>query len=203
MPQNLTQIANSALIKLGATTIPSIQDSLREAAVARERIVPTIHRLLREHCWHFATKLVELAPLVSPGHIGNWAYAFQLPSDCMRLRLISTQDYELVGTRVLTNQDTLHLRYTQRMVDGTDSAVALPDDFADAVALFLAHEISPAITSSLLLREDLMQAAERRLAFARFNGAVEVPQSTTNDESWLNTRLVWGGDDRRLYPLDV
>lgn len=203
MSQNLTQIANSALIKLGATTISSITDSLREASLARERMIPTIHRLLRDHCWHFATKMVQLPPILDPGEIGDWTYAFQIPADCLRLRKLSVAEYEVVGDRILSDESTIHLRYTQRLVDNAEAPGLLPDDFADAVALFLAYEIAPSVTNSLQMRDDMLAAGNRTLAFARFNGAVEVPQLTTNSSEWLDARLVPGSDDRRLYPLDV
>ncbi len=207
MPQNLTQIANSALIKLGADTLSSLSDSGRVPGLVRERIVPVIHRMLRDHVWHFATKIASLAPLADvPAYdLGGWTYAFPLPSDCLRIRGLDTQKYELVGKNILTDLESLTLRYTQRLVENVESPVAFIDDFADAVSFFLAHEISPSITSSLPMRDDLLAMGTRLLALARFNGAVEVPQYQLNESSWLDARLSWNGsnDDRRIYPLDV
>jgi len=205
MPQNLTQIANSALIKLGADTVSSLLDSNRVASLARERIVPVIHRLLREHVWHFATKIVELAPLATPPTLGGWTYAFPIPADCLRIRKLNTEKYEIVGQNILTDETTLTLRYTQRLVENVESPVAFLDDFADTAAAFLAYEISPSVTSTLQMRDDIMALATRLLAFARFNGAVEVPQYQLNESSWMDARLTWNGsnDDRRIYPLDI
>jgi hypothetical protein len=205
MPQNLTQIANSALIKLGADTVASLASSDRIAALVRERLVPVVHRLLRDHAWHFATKITDLAPLGVPPHLGDWTYAFLIPPDCLRVRRLDTEKYEIVGQNILCDKTTLSLRYTQRMVDNTDSAVLFIDDFAEASSAFLAYEISPSVTGALPLREDLFALGNRLLAFARFNGAVEVPQYQLNQSSWLDSRLVWNGqdDDRRLYPLDA
>lgn len=204
MPQNLTQIANSTLIKLGANTVSALSDSTREAGLVRERILPVIQRLLREHPWHFALKLTQLAPLVeSPIPMGGWTYAFQIPPDCLRIRALDTKEYEIVGSLIYSNTDSLLLRYTQRLVENIESAVQLQDDFADAASAFLAYDISPSITSALEMRGDLMAWANRLLAQARFNGSIEVPQYQLNESSWLESRLTWNGEDRRLYPLDV
>lgn len=204
MPQNLTQIANSTLIKLGANTVAALSDGTREAGLVRERLLPVVQRLLREHTWHFALKLTQLAPVAeSPVPMGDWTYAFNIPPDCLRIRALDTKEYEIVGAQIYANVDSILLRYTQRMVENLESAVQFQDDFADAAAAFLAYEISPSITSALEMRPDLMAWASRLLAQARFNGSIEVPQYKLDESSWLESRLTWNGDDRRLYPLDV
>jgi hypothetical protein len=211
MPQNLTQIANSALIKLGANPVSVLTETSREARLVLERIVPVIHRVLRDHAWNFALQTVTLAPIAPSVPLSKWLYAFQIPPACLKMRSLHTTsdyptqvtEYEIIGDRIYANLDSLFLRYTDQYIFNQESPVRFPDDFADTVAAFLAHEISPSLTSSLPLRDDLLSLANRNLSFARFNGAVEVPQYKLDDSSWLDSRLNWNGDNRSEYPLDA
>lgn len=210
MPQNLTQIANSALVKLGANTISSLSDSSREAQACAQRIVPIVHDMLRSHPWRFSLVFVSLAPLVAPA-VERWAYQYQLPSDCLRIRSLTTggafpsavTEYEPAGDRILSNEEDLFLRYTSKVVDSTESPPYLPDDFANAAAAMLAYEISPVVTGSLPLRDDLFALYSRILASARFNGAVEGPQLSTNSTAWIAARNGLASEGRSPFPLDV
>lgn len=211
MPQNITQIANSALIKLGANPVSVLTETTREARLVLERILPIIHRVLRDHSWHFALQTVLLAPVFPSVALGRWTYAYLIPTNCLRLRSLQTDgttpiaitDYEIIGDKIYTNTESVFLRFTDQVILNHDSAVRFPDDFADTVAAFLAYEISPSVTSSLPLRDDFLSLANRNLSFARFNGAVEVPQYKLDDSSWLDSRLTWSGDDRSQYPLST
>lgn len=209
MPQNITQIANSALIKLGSNPVSVLTETTREARLVLERLIPIIHRVLRDHAWHFAAQAVALSPVSPQVALGRWAYSFLIPVQCLRIRSLqsigdspmSITEYEILGDRIYTNESALFLRYTDQMILTHETPVRFPDDFADTVAAFLAYEISPSITSALPLRDDLLSLANRNLSFARFNGAVEVPQYKLDDSAWLDSRLTWNGDDRSQYPL--
>ena len=211
MPQNNTQIANSALIKLGANPVSVLTETTREARLVLERILPIIHRVLRDHSWHFALQTVLLAPVFPSVVLGKWTYAFTIPTNCLRLRSLQTPgitpsyvtDYEIIGDKIYCNEESVFLRFTDEVILNHESGVRFPDDFADTVAAFLAYEISPSVTSSLPLREDFLSLANRNLSFARFNGAVEVPQYKMDDSTWLDSRLTWNGDDRSQYPLNA
>jgi hypothetical protein len=210
MPQNLTQIANSALVKLGANTLSSLSDSTREAQAAAQRIVPIIHNMLRSHPWTFAFRFVSLAPLVAPV-VEQWTYTFQIPTDCLRIRSLTTggsfpsaiTTYEIVGDKIYTNESDLFIRYVSTVVESIESPPALPDDFAEAAAAMLAYDIAPSVTSSLPMREDLYALHSRLLAAARFNGSVENPSMSTNSTAWLDSRNTASFDDRSQLPLDV
>lgn len=206
MPQNLTQIANSALVKLGANPLSSLSDTSKEAQSCAYRIVPIVHDMLRSHPWKFSLVFVSLAPLVAPA-VERWAYQYQLPSDCLRIRSLTTggsfpsavTEYEVADRRILSNETDIFIRYTSSVVTGVESTPYLPDDFANAVAAMLAYEISPSVTGSLPLRDDLFALYARCLSSARFNGAVEGPALSTNDTSWLDTRNGFASSNEPVF----
>lgn len=109
-----TQLANLALSELGARRIASLDsDTSTEAESCNLHFEHCRDSLLRRHQWSFATERVALSEL-SDVPIKEWAAAWQLPTDCVRLiRVVSaandaaipTNSFTIEGRKLLTTDD--------------------------------------------------------------------------------------------------
>jgi len=166
------EICNLAIGKLGSTSfITDINDeNSKNALYCRLFYGPTREALLRSHLWKFARKRAILAPLVDTPLFDGGKY-FQMPTDC--LRIVGTDmDYEsaygrwfVEGNKIVADTDVLNIVYIANIEDES-----LYDPlFVQAFALYLAHEMAPAIAQSESMKGNLsneMQAAIIRAAHA-------------------------------------
>jgi hypothetical protein len=166
------EICNLAIGKLGSTSfITDINDeNSKNALYCRLFYGPTRDALLRSHLWKFARKRAVLAPLVEEPLFDGGKY-FQLPTDCLRV-VGADEDYFhnygrwfVEGNKIVADTDVLNIVYIAKIEDES-----LYDPlFVQAFALYLAHEMSPAIAQSESMKGNLsneMQAAIIRAAHA-------------------------------------
>ena len=93
MATSETAIANSALAKIGAKSILSLDDDSREARLMKQQFAPLRDMLLRSHPWNFAIKRLELAAS-STAPIFGFDNRFVLPVDYLRVLEIDSEDQE-------------------------------------------------------------------------------------------------------------
>lgn len=97
--------------------------------------------------WSFARKRVMLAALTNDSL--QWAYKYQVPSDCLRARKVLSQDdvndperngalYQLDGSALYTSQYQATLIYTADVTDTTK----YPPDFVTALGMLLASYLA-------------------------------------------------------------
>jgi hypothetical protein len=114
-------ICNNALLRIGASTITSLDDGTTSSNILNQVYEPTRDSLLRKHFWNFATKRVALAAdSVAPAF--EWQYSYPLPSDFIRMNRIYnvTSPYKIEGTNLLTDQAApLNIVYIARITDPT------------------------------------------------------------------------------------
>lgn len=139
-------IANIALSHIGAdavvTSLSPTDGSVESGHCAR--FLPIARQAaLATHNWSFAKKRVQLAELTNDSD--EWAYKYQIPSDCLRARQIMSGDdadepergsaiFDKFGDALYTNQPEAELLYT---VDVTDTT-RYPADFTSALGMLLA-----------------------------------------------------------------
>ncbi len=193
MPQTLLQIANSALIKIGAPFLDSLSDEGKHATVINARLIPVRDMLLRSHVWRFTATFAEL-DRVEP-EFANWTDAFTLPDDFLRLMALRTEpdgtrvtEYEIAtqaeGQVILVESTTLFIKYVRSPADG----FLYPDDFAEAFAAYLAAEITTSMFDNAANRQQWLAQYEGLIRQARFNGAVEQPLNRIEASEWLDAR---------------
>jgi len=126
-----TEICNMALARIGARRINDYADSsdTKLEAVQCRLFYPNVAReLIRSHLWRFAKHRVQLSQsTVTPAF--QWSYQYELPNDF--LRRIDVWDgadirdghtftsYELEGKYLLTDEETVYLRYVRWVEDVT------------------------------------------------------------------------------------
>lgn len=184
MSQTIVDIANAALLKLGASPIMSLEDGTKEAATCKIRYQFVKEAVLRMHPWNSASKRMTLSPTSTAPDFG-YAYQFPLPTDYVRTIKSSAEDYCIEGKQVLSNDTSIDLKY----VSGTALEGDLDPLLCDAIATRLAWDICYPITQSLSLKESLEQDLRKAVQKAKVADAQDEPADVVEAEEFLLSRL--------------
>ncbi len=82
---SVVEICNLALSNIRAGSINNLNEGSLQAQLCKLHYPIARDQVLREIPWQFAHKLAPLAALTDADKIFNWEYAFQYPSDCLKL----------------------------------------------------------------------------------------------------------------------
>lgn len=163
-------ICNLALDRIGGKELRGISDltvsdtSSEELRACARSYNIALEEILSKVDWNEASAYADLTPATPPvGAMSRWSNAYNLPSDCLLLRevLNSTEggDYERVGRMILTNLDSLQIRYTKKLTDITQWSVML----RECVVVKLAIKLCKKLGASRTLQEQLLQELEYML----------------------------------------
>lgn len=178
-------ICNSALIKLGANPITSIDQNSKEAILCKAQYHVVLTRVLQEHPWNFAIKRVSLQKLAQAPAFG-FTSQFQLPPDYLRVLTPypDTVKFVVEGDKVLCDESTLAIRY---LFNATDPS-KYPAQFAEVFAFELALELSYALIQSNTQQAQLEARARNFKITARTYDAQEgTPEDFFRDD-WDEAR---------------
>lgn len=139
-------ICNLALSHIGADAVVtslSPPDGSVEAGHCARFLPIARQTALATYNWSFAKKRVQLAELTNDST--EWAYKYQLPSDCLRARQILSGDdadeaerggalFDKFGDALYTHQPEAVLLYTTDVTDTTKYSA----DFTSALGMLLA-----------------------------------------------------------------
>ena len=190
MATSVVQIVNNALVKIGANAILTLTED-SEAARAANLIYEQIRdACIRDHVWNFAVNRVELAQN-STAPAFEFSYQYNLPSDC--LRVLQMQDmstlYKIEGGKLLTDDGTAKILYLARVED-----VNLFDAmFVEAFSARLAAELSVTLSESNTLYSNMMEMYQRKISDARSMDAQESGYIEIVADTWLDSRVSYGG----------
>ena len=183
-------ICNSALVKLGASTIVSLTEGTKNANLCNEQYDKVRDALLRAHPWSFAIARAKLAQLAVTPTFG-WDHAYQLPADFLRVVAVYDNDdgvgtvpYAVEGRTLLSDADDLYLRYVRRE-DDPNRFDAL---FREALAFRLAADLAIPIVQSNTLAERMTALADRMARKARAADSIEDYPERMPDGAWLTAR---------------
>lgn len=185
---SVTQILNSALIKLGAERIISEDDGSTRARIVKEQYPKIRDQLLRSHPWAFARARASLA-LVDPvpANVWDYDYVYQLPNDCLRViqtNLCDDDAWAIEDRYLLCNVSEVKIRYIKKVTD----VAKFDDNFCEVLAWALAADIVYALTQSTSREENAKSIYEKMLMEARsFNAQQGSVQRVVADD-WLNAR---------------
>jgi len=179
-------IANSALLKVGASRINSFDDNKVEAVIIKEFYERSYRALLSMYPWSFAMKSVALAQL--PDKPANeYEYAYALPNDMVWVqRTFPNSNYKIVGRELHTNERTISLKYTCRAQEEHMSI-----QFEQAFMYYLASQICISITENVKKDELLYIQYQDHLKRAKSLTAQQQPQDGFDDFPVDNSR--YGG----------
>lgn len=183
-----TSIASLAALKLGQEPVRNINDDEPFADLARNRISFAIESVLRTHEWNSAHKRAILNPVAETPDF-EFSYKFQLPSDFLSVRRVSTTDgnvdYEIEGKNLLSNASSVQLEYTFLP---TDLSVIDPL-LADTISSYLAYELAYKVTRKIEIQNQMFLDYQRNLDNAkRVNGSENRPRKIRASK-WLTARF--------------
>ena len=184
-----TDIANSCMVKIGADPIMSFDQDVKRAKFAKNRIDSVIRVVSRMHPWNCAIKRTVTSPLADETPAYTYAYAHQLPSDCLRILEINPvglDDYRIEGRNILTDTTTVNLKYISDM---TDNVQELDELMAEAIACYLAWDLAYPIVQSRSLKESIWKDFKAILKTAKSTDAKEDPALYVEANEWVDSRF--------------
>ncbi len=186
----VTQIQNSALIKLGAELINSEDDENKRARLIKEQYPKVRDDLLRAHPWKFARTRVELAPIDPiPDEYSSfdYDYVFQLPSDCLRVigtNLCDTDQWDVEDRFFLANTTPVIIKYIKQVTNVTK----FDDNFCECLAWALAADIAYALTQNVARETSAQASFKAKLAEARSFNAQQGSGPRVSADNFINVR---------------
>ena len=188
MPLSPTAICSRALLKLGARPIQSFLDASVEADLSLSFFEPVRDALLSAYPWRFAVTQTELARL-SDAPVSDYAHAFQLPVDCLRVLSVGTGgrskglQYRRVGNTVRSNSDTMVIDYVFRPEEDS-----FPGYFEQVLIARLAAEFCLPLTENTSRAEMLYRLADNEFERAKRIDAQQDSPRALHDFNLLNAR---------------
>ena len=187
---DITGLCNSALSKIGAARITSLEEGSKNANLCASLYARCRDDLLRAHSWNFATARAKLARRsVAPTFGYDAAYA--LPADWLRsiaayadeagLRVL---EFKIEGDSLLCDADDVYLRYVRRVED----VILMSADFRETLASLLARELAVPIAQSNSLEEKLEARFRSRLRRARTTDGLEDRADPLPLGAWAEVR---------------
>lgn len=187
---SIVGICNSALIKLGASTIMSLTEGSKNANLANEQFDKLRDELLRSHNWNFATARAKLAQL-SDAPAFEFDYGYQLPADWLRTVSVHDNDaglgavvYKIEGRVLLSGASDIYLRYIRRITDPNDMDAA----FRETMAWKLATDLALPITQSSTAMSEMREGYRTALIKARGVDAFEDFPESMPESDWVTGR---------------
>jgi len=206
MPQTLLQIANSALIKIGAARISAFSETTKQAEVADAVIRSLRDSTLRSYNWSFAKNVTaSITPTVQA--FASWTHSAALPTECLRVVAVydattkaRISSYEIgsvatVESVCLSSVSPVIIKYIGQPTSASESSYVYPDDFAQALSCLLAAEISTAIFDSPERRDTWLAQFVSAIRMARFCNTIEQPVASMPNADWIAARqLMFNAD---------
>ena len=190
---NKVEIANSALARLGANPIMSLDDDAKTARSIKNSFELCKKAVLRAHTWKCARKRVIMSPLVGTPAF-NYTYIYTLPSDYIRLvYLDGDPEYVIEGRQILTNESSLSICYVYDIGDEVELLDALA---VEALACYIAWTVSYVITQDLDVKNGIYADYGMSLRQAKSIDSKETPYQHLEAEEFIESRSGYPTADR-------
>ena len=186
MAQSVVDICNSALQRVGAKRISSINDNSPEARACLVAYDSNRRDEIRRYPWNFATKRVQLAPDSTAPAFG-FTYQYTFPSDCLRVLRPNdpTNDWVIEGRKILSNDGpVLNVRYLADI----DDTSQFDSNFYNVVAAALAVDLVEVLTQSNVKKQTLQKDYEDAVRAARRQDSIETGAKDAPDPSLWTVR---------------
>lgn len=180
-------ICNLALQDIGrGLMITGLDENSQAARACRARYPFARDACLRGYAWNFAAARASL-PALAEGPQFGFAYAYQLPSDCLFVREVEGDDafaWKVESGRLLTDTGApLNISYTRAVTN----AALFDALFTETLAARIAAEVAVSLTESMGKAQALWGLYQSKLAEARRRDAQE-GGSHSGEEAWLLNR---------------
>lgn len=211
-----TEIVNMGFGRVGASRIEDFSNTNEDnpqSVQARLHYAQTRDALLRSHWWRFARTRVQLSANPDTVPDFEWSFAYDLPNDFLREWLPPWEDnsevwgrtrnsYSLEGKQLLSNQDSMALRYIRRIED-----VAEFDPlFTEVLVLQLALKFVMPLSQDKVLWQTLygelwgVPGIKGVMSRVRTMDKQETKTLGQNDTgTWNDARVVGSGNPLKRY----
>jgi len=186
MPSSI-DIASNALILVGDDPISSFSDPGAGAKAASNLYPQVKQRFLSAHPWTWALKQQRLSLLsAAPDDLSDFDFAFQLPTDLIRLWNIQPyQNYRIIGDLLYANQNTGMLATYVYDVD----EVKIPAHGVKALEYLLASELAISVTEDENKATLYTQKANTMMAQASNVDSQGHPQDSIISSPFIEARF--------------
>ncbi len=161
---NETEIVNMALSLIGDSRITSMTDtSTNEGVLAVLFYAQARDEVIGQSGVDWKVAIERLGPLaaLSTAPSFGWDNQYQLPEDLLRLIGLVTDlndiplgvEWKREGTKLLTNEDTVHILYIKRITE----TATFPPLLVQAIYLKLGSKLAFPITRDKVLRRELLE----------------------------------------------
>lgn len=178
-------ICNSALLKVGAELISSLDDGTRASDTCK-----TLYPVLRDEVmrcapWRFALQQIVLGVPSGTAPAFGYSAAYDIPANVLRVWQVDTSQWTEVGNQILCDKpDGIN---TLSITQNTDPT-SYDAQFAEALAWRLAMEIALALVQSVQLKKEMEKGYDKSLALARSSNAVIGTPERLIADFWSGSR---------------
>lgn len=198
MATSEVEICASALDKLGAGTLSSLDDDSKEARLCKRAYPRLRDELLRAHPWNFAITRIEVAPIAEKP-IYEFDNQFLIPDDALRILSLdfninpttseipwSVEFNTTLGKKViLCNQSSLKIKYIRKVTD-----VSMFDPiFAEVLAWRIAADLAYPLVQSSALAQGVFQTYLIMIRDARSFDGQEGSLQAIEADDWFFSRF--------------
>ena len=185
-------LANEALLLLGANTITSFTDNDSNAVLVNRFYDSERDALLRSHRWNCAVTTANLASLADTPII-DWEFKFTLPTDPYCLRVLDVRtvtgdiklDFAIQGRELLTEESAIDITYIQRLED-----TMLYDSLLYQALVFrMAWKLAFPVTRSNTVMQQMAQLYDAIVRDSRAVDSQECTPETIETETLTDLRL--------------
>ena len=166
---SVVAICNAGLRKVGASTITSLNQGVKNANFCNDRYADLRDALLEMHPWNFAIKRKKLAKTSTVPAI-KFDNTYAVPADFVRAVQVHDSDegegivdHKVEGNTIVCSADQVWLIYISLITDPNSMSPL----FRECISASLAVEAATALVESRTLREQMLLEFEKALRRAR------------------------------------
>lgn len=169
MAYTLTDIANSALIKIGEKPLQSLDDDTPQGRVVSLRLRSVMDTVLTMHPFTCAMRRVNLVPSSGINALPTYEFVFRIPNDTLRTLSILDRngdqiyDFAREGESILCNYPSITLIYTRSLY----GAGFVAFDVAELISLYLSYDICERLDPNPQRRQQLYSEFHTMLAMIK------------------------------------
>lgn len=185
----VSDLFGNALGRVGEAAPGQLDENSKAARLCKQHYDQARRVVLASGPFVSARKRGFLARVSDPFVDGDteWTYAYRLPADFLRVFSVNDlarPEYELSGPNMLTNYESVMLKYT---ADQTELYTLHPK-VIDAIAAELAVRICMPLTRDKVLMKELKQEAQEVLFDAAGQDGTDEPHDLIADPDILEIR---------------
>jgi len=184
MGSSKIEIANNALLELGATLLTGLSMNNLESDTVLAVYDDVYEDLLAKAPWRFAVKKADLSRDVAVP-LNEWSYQYTVPAQLQRVvRVYPTTPYEMFQGKIFANTTSLAVDYVEKV-----SESYLPPPFVRLLSLELAVRMCMAITNDVQLKKSLQDDARLQFAAALAADAMQRPNVPIQSSPFVDVRF--------------